>query len=245
MSIVSFLLHFLPDVFMVFGGALPYLPQYQQIRETRTTGSFSKHVCLVLLIANSLRIFFRVGEIYETALFLQAVLMIFAMFALVELVVRVNHSKDRSERFMGDMKPGDFWNWSYFVDYLQFIVLFWIVTAFITYIFLHSPTYFSVLGFLALGTEALLATPQLWKNYQNKSTTGMSMFMVMGWLIGDIFKTGYFIFLNQPFQFVLCGSLQVTVDCLIICQVFYYKSSSKMTVDPEDLTAVLLEDTEM
>ena len=45
------------------------------------------------------------------------------------------------------------------------------------------------------------------------------MFMVMGWLIGDIFKTGYFIFLNQPFQFVLCGSLQVTVDCLIICQV--------------------------
>ena len=47
----------------------------------------------------------------------------------------------------------------------------------------------------------------------------MSMFMVMGWLIGDIFKTGYFIFLNQPFQFVLCGSLQVTVDCLIICQV--------------------------
>lgn len=55
MSIVSFLLRFLPDVFMVFGGALPYLPQYQQIRETRTTGSFSKHVCLVLLIANSLR----------------------------------------------------------------------------------------------------------------------------------------------------------------------------------------------
>ena len=49
--------------------------------------------------------------------------------------------------------------------------------------------------------------------------TGMSMFMVMGWLVGDIFKTGYFIFLNQPFQFVLCGSLQVTVDCLIICQV--------------------------
>jgi len=171
------------------------------------------------------------------------------MFALVELVVRVNHSKGRSERFMGDMKPEDFWNWSFFVDYLQFIVLFWIVTAFITYIFLHSrklvflvilsnqflATYFSVLGFLALGTEAFLATPQLWKNYQNKSSksskintflsfiaTGMSMFMVMGWLIGDIFKTGYFIFLNQPFQFVLCGSLQVTVDCLIICQVRKY-----------------------
>ena len=60
------------------------------------------------------------------------------MFALVELVVRVNHSKGRSERVMGDMKPEDFWNWSYFVDYLQFIVLFWIVTAFITFIFLNS-----------------------------------------------------------------------------------------------------------
>ncbi|CAG5107740.1 Oidioi.mRNA.OKI2018_I69.chr1.g3467.t1.cds [Oikopleura dioica] len=231
MSFIKFLLHFLPDVFMVFGGALPYLPQYQQIRETRTTGSFSKHVCLVLLIANSLRIFFRVGEVYETALFLQAVVMIFAMFALVELVPC--------------LKPEEFWNWTYFVDYLQFMVLFWIVVAFTTYVFLHSPSYFNILGFLALGTESLLATPQLWKNYQNSSTTGMSMFMVLGWLVGDIFKTGYFVFLNQPFQFILCGSIQVTVDCLIICQVFYYKSSKKVSTDPEDLTAVLLEDTEI
>lgn len=238
MSILTFLLHFLPDVFMVFGGALPYLPQYQQIRETKTTGSFSKHVCLVLLVANSLRIFFRVGEIYETALFLQAVVMIFAMFALVELVVRVNRVKGKDEKALADLNIKEFWHWTYFVDYLQFMVIFWILVAFVTYMFLHSATYFSILGYLALGTESLLATPQLWKNYQNKSTTGMSIFMVMGWLIGDIFKTGYFIFLNQPFQFIICGSIQVSIDCLIICQVFYFGSSQKTVTDPEDLTAV-------
>ena len=43
---------------MVFGGALPYLPQYQEIQRSSDTSGFSTRVCLVLLLANILRIFF-------------------------------------------------------------------------------------------------------------------------------------------------------------------------------------------
>ena len=41
---MTYLLQLLPDVFMIFGGILPYLPQYAQIQQTKSTGSFSKHV---------------------------------------------------------------------------------------------------------------------------------------------------------------------------------------------------------
>lgn len=52
------LLSWLASSVMVFGGAVPYVPQYQEIQRTGNTEGFSTRVCLVLLIANILRIFF-------------------------------------------------------------------------------------------------------------------------------------------------------------------------------------------
>lgn len=43
---------------MVVGGAVPYLPQYLEIRRTQNTDGFSLFVCLALLVANTLRILF-------------------------------------------------------------------------------------------------------------------------------------------------------------------------------------------
>lgn len=43
---------------MICGGVLPYVPQYRQILRTQNPDGFSLHVCLALLIANTLRIFF-------------------------------------------------------------------------------------------------------------------------------------------------------------------------------------------
>jgi len=43
---------------MVFGGVVPYIPQYWDILKSRNAEGFSIHVCLALLVANILRIFF-------------------------------------------------------------------------------------------------------------------------------------------------------------------------------------------
>ena len=43
---------------MVIGGLVPYIPQYRDIKRTDNSEGFSTFVCLILLIANSLRILF-------------------------------------------------------------------------------------------------------------------------------------------------------------------------------------------
>lgn len=43
---------------MIFGGVVPYVPQYKEIYKTDNADGFSTYVCLVLLIANTLRIIF-------------------------------------------------------------------------------------------------------------------------------------------------------------------------------------------
>lgn len=53
-------------------------------------------------------------------------------------------------------------------------------------------------------------------------------------LSGDIFKLVYFIInvptmlsKNQPFQFILCGIIQVILDSFVIIQIFYYDHLDK------------------
>lgn len=43
---------------MIFGGVAPFIPQYREIKRKNDAEGFSLYVCLVLLIANTLRILF-------------------------------------------------------------------------------------------------------------------------------------------------------------------------------------------
>lgn len=72
-----------------------------------------------------------------------------------------------------DFDWNHFWSWSHFADYVQCVVAFTLVAAYVTYLLLDSVLFVETLGFLAVFSEAMLGTPQLHCNYQNKSTEGM------------------------------------------------------------------------
>ncbi|XP_038827898.1 solute carrier family 66 member 2 [Salvelinus namaycush] len=209
---------------MVFGGVVPYIPQYRDIRRTQNAEGFSTYVCLVLLVANILRILFRFGRYFETPLLWQSIVMIATMLIMLNLCtnVRVATELQTKRRSFTDFDWSHFWSWSRFVDYLQCVLAFTLLAAYVTYLLLDSSVFVESLGFLAVFTEAMLGMPQLYCNYQNKSTEGMSIKMVMMWTSGDTFKTGYFLLTEAPVQFWTCGLLQVGVDIAILFQVYYY-----------------------
>ncbi|XP_050361479.1 solute carrier family 66 member 2 isoform X5 [Nymphalis io] len=74
---------------MIVGGVAPYIPQYRQIKKTQDAEGFSLHVCLTLLIANTLRILFWFGKRYELPLLIQSIVMNATMFAMIHLCVTV------------------------------------------------------------------------------------------------------------------------------------------------------------
>ncbi|XP_049607611.1 solute carrier family 66 member 2 isoform X1 [Syngnathus scovelli] len=240
-SVFNWLVSWVAAGAMMFGGVVPYIPQYRDIRRTQNAEGFSTYVCLVLLVANILRILFRFGHYFETLLLWQSIIMIATMLAMLNLCtnVRVNaelNTKRRSflaseikdeevripKRLFLDFDWNYFWSWSRFLDYVQCVAAFTLTAAYVTYVLLDSAVYVETLGFLAVFCEAMLGTPQLYCNYQNKSTEGMSVKMVLMWTSGDTFKTGYFLVTQAPVQFWTCGMLQVLVDFAILFQVFYY-----------------------
>ncbi|XP_030060384.1 PQ-loop repeat-containing protein 1 [Microcaecilia unicolor] len=220
-----FVLSWLASGVIVFGGVLPYIPQYQEIQRTSSADGFSTWVCLVLLVANILRIFFWFGKLFELPLLLQSGVMILTMLAMLRLCCCV-HSVNKvstKRHFFTDFDLRYFWKWSRFEDYLQFCLFFTVLFSFVTYVFMNSYIFVEGIGFLAVLTEAMLGIPQLLKNFQNRSTQGMSVKMVLLWTAGDCFKTGYFIINQTPAQFWLCGLLQIAIDITILLQVFFYK----------------------
>lgn len=50
--------------------------------------------------------------------------------------------------------------------------------------------------------------------------------MIATWFLGDFFKTLYYVMEHQPFQFTMCGVVQLTVDILIILQIIAYSNNS-------------------
>lgn len=88
----------------------------------------------------------------------------------------------------------------------------WAIGAAVTYIMLPFDWFMEGVGFMAVFIEAMLGSPQFMRNFKSKSTQGMSIQMVLMWLAGDMFKTGYFIIREAPAQFWLCGTLQVSVE---------------------------------
>ncbi|XP_058475419.1 solute carrier family 66 member 2 isoform X2 [Solea solea] len=209
---------------MVFGGVVPYIPQYRDIRRTQNAEGFSSYVCLVLLVANILRILFRFGRYFETLLLWQSFIMIATMLIMLNLCTNVRTATELNtkRRSFIDFDWNYFWLWTRFLDYVQCVLAFTLVAAYVTYVLLDSALFVESLGFLAVFTEAMLGTPQLYCNYQNKSTEGMSIKMVLMWTSGDTFKTGYFLITQAPVQFWTCGLLQVVVDVTILFQVYYY-----------------------
>lgn len=212
---------------MIFGGVFPFLPQYRDIKRTKNAEGFSTFVCLNLLIANILRILFWFGKHYELPLLAQSVIMTFVMLMMVHLCVTVKHKteiiKSKEHRFT-DFDVEYFWKWTEFSSYIEFTIVFTSFVGLLTYIFLNNWLFIETLGFLAVFAEAMLGAPQFYRNFENKSTQGMSKKMVAMWTCGDVFKTCYFILRSAPAQFWICGMLQVFIDISIFIQVFIYRN---------------------
>ncbi|KAJ8680710.1 hypothetical protein QAD02_016497 [Eretmocerus hayati] len=214
---------------MIFGGVIPFIPQYRQIKRNVDTEGFSLYVCLALLIANTLRILFWFGHRFEIPLLIQSVLMIITMFFMVKVCVDVRNqqqiTRQRDIVLFRDFHTKYFWKWTDLPSYIMFMAIFALVGSVVMYFLVDVPIFVETVGLLALLTEAMLGLPQFIKNFKHKSTDGMSLAMVIMWTLGDTFKTCYFIKRDAPIQFEVCGALQICIDLAILIQVYAYRDN--------------------
>lgn len=177
----------------------------------------------------------RFGHPFESPLLIQSIIMILAQILLLELCVRTKRRFGccSTKRTLFSLKPRHFWRWTDLASYLEFLFILSALLGTTVYFLINCKPFIEALGYCALVTESMLGLPQVIENYRNKSVVGMSLSMVLMWLAGDSFKTGYFIANAVPYQFWLCGILQITIDLLILFQVCLFRQSSPVKTTKE------------
>lgn len=169
-------------------------------------------------------------------------------------VQAINHSKEDIDADIKDIVTMeaaegfslfDFWRWSSYRHYsttldnaVMFLIGFTFSLGLLTWGFMRADEHYfgQILGFVSMSievlldeTKATLGFPQLYKNHTSKSVAGLSFILVLTWFLGDFFKTIYYILEMQPVQFIMCGTIQLTVDIMIILQIAAYKKNIEVS----------------
>ena len=121
------------------------------------------------------------------------------MMELVRLCVNVNAKRDsqqlltssgsgkemfssqRKERIFIDFDLNYFWQWTDFQSYVEAVASFLAGGSLLMYFMLKVEPFVEMVGFAAVFTEALLGTPQFYRNFKNKVIS-------FTWGRGEIFR---------------------------------------------------------
>eukprot|EP00828_Plagiopyla_frontata_P012797 TRINITY_DN1738_c0_g1_i1.p1 TRINITY_DN1738_c0_g1~~TRINITY_DN1738_c0_g1_i1.p1 ORF type:complete len:207 (+),score=15.58 TRINITY_DN1738_c0_g1_i1:103-723(+) len=190
--------------------------------KSKNSKAFSIDIPLILLTANILRICFWFGKFFETALLVQSVFMIILQFVLLHACVKYDNQLKKIESNVEFFSFYNFWRWGNYINYVNFIIIFTIFAITMTTASIYHPFLVEIIGLLSLCIEACLPMPQFYKNVQTKNTSGLSYAMIGCWFFGDLSKLIYYIFKNQPFQFIMCGLFQLFIDSCIVIQIRTY-----------------------
>ena len=80
----------------------------------------------------------------------------------------------------------------------------------------------TALGSMSIVSWLFAQMPQIYKNYQIKSTAGLSLFFLVEWLMGDITNLLGAMFTHQATWQVIIASYYVFVDVCLVIQYFWY-----------------------
>jgi hypothetical protein len=211
------------EIINIFSPSIPYFFQIKKFNETQSSVGFSKKVSLLIIISSIWRIFFWFGRRYHYTLLMQSILLVFMQLYVISSAIK--YKVKSKENKVDDKSISDF-EWdslSKYVSFLTaFISIFMLLSNLLTF---ENQLYVDTLGSLSSITEVALLLPQIFENQKHKSTKNLSNVVVTCWFVGDIIKTYYFLVSEAPSQLFIGGVLQVTLDAIIVAQVFWYRKN--------------------
>ncbi|KAF2403047.1 hypothetical protein EJ06DRAFT_580233 [Trichodelitschia bisporula] len=242
MGIFHWLITHVTPLFLVTSPLTSYGDQIHSMHRARSSAGFSLDIPLIMLVASILKIFYWIGARYDSALLIQALVMIVVQVVLLYVALTHRppplhiHAPAGGAPSMLSARPYNFWRWDDARPYWLFIGYFAGALVALQVLLGTAPGYSALLGYIALAIEATLPLPQIMANHQRKCCRGFRVSVLGNWLLGDTFKMVFFFAKGSadiPWAFKLCGVFQACCDSYLGVQYWMY-GSGEMPVAAEE-----------
>lgn len=90
------------DCVLIFGPNLAFISQIKKFQSSKSSDGFSKIICLLILLANILRIFFWYGKRFDIPLLFQSIVSIIMQFILLNEFLKVYKNKYNQKKFVSN-----------------------------------------------------------------------------------------------------------------------------------------------
>lgn len=185
------------------------------------------------------RLFYWLGAHYDTALLLQAGLMVVVQIVLLHVALQNRPPPSAVHQpFAGSKegdfhvkRPFDFWQWRPSRPYWSFLAYYTLALLVLQILFGQNASFTALQGYVALSIEATLPLPQILSNQRNRSCKGFRLSVLANWLIGDAMKMSFFFLADSsiPWSFKLCGLFQACCDSYLGIQYWMYGEGTTET----------------
>ncbi|KAF8536409.1 hypothetical protein BDD12DRAFT_890245 [Trichophaea hybrida] len=231
MGLFNILIQYIAPLFLITSPITSYGDQIRSMHSSRSSQGFSLDTPLIMLVASILRCFYWLGAEFETSLLIQSILMIFVQLTLLKVALD-HRPPEVSQPFSmatNTPRPYRFWQWRGQRPYWEFLAYFTLSTAVLQLVFGRSGVWVNVLGYVALGIEALLPLPQVLANQRSRSCQGFRVSVLVSWLVGDAMKMVYFWNAQHVgFQFKACALVQMVFDVYLGVQFWTFGGGPKV-----------------
>ena len=224
------------DILMIFIPPIGYIFQALKFKQTKSSKGFAKFLCLLLLLANILRIFFWFGKKFSLPLLFQAILVIISQIYLIHAYLEYQEDlpmktektfREYLTNWKETLNLKKIWDWNDEIEYFKFILFIILILSIICSIFgTKNIQFFEILGTLSVSCETFIELPQIKENCMAKNTKNLSGAMVLMWFVGDLFKTTYNLMYKSPIQMIIGGIIMNCEDIILSSQVLFYNEDS-------------------
>ena len=227
------------DCFMIFSPIINYSFQVFKFKNTKSSKGFSTYLCLLNILAHTLKIFFWFKEKFKQALLIQSFSVIIMQLYLIYLCIKYKeHKPDYTRKTKKDINRNNtnakifcnwkdtlnyklIWKWNNVIEYYKFY--FFIVLFLSIFYFCCNDNYYTnIIGSLIVFLEMLCSFPLILEIYKTKNQRNISKMMVLMWFIGNVLKVYYNIYNKSPIQLIIGTYVQVFCNIILISQIIYY-----------------------
>ena len=232
----SSIIKYSADILMIFIPSIGYIFQAMKFKQTKSSKGFARFLCLLLLIANILRVFFWFGKKFSLPLLFQAIIVIISQIYLIHVYLEYQEDLPmKTEKTMNEyltnwketLSPKKIWNWNDEIEYYKFILFIIVFLSIIcTVVGTKNLQFYEILGTLSVSCETFIELPQIKENCMIKNTKNLSGTMVFMWFVGDLFKTTYNLMYKSPMQMTIGGIIMNCEDIILSSQFLVYDENS-------------------